>query len=285
MTPAILPFRNGAHCPFLFARQPWRRADAGVDSRLGTPRRGTTTVSNIFTGERWSIQRFVSGFSNNAFLITCFRTGKSVIVDTPADPDELIAAARATHVEAVLITHGHQDHLEGFSTVVAEFGVPVGIGVADRGLLPGPAGKLPFLQEFIDVSTGRSVEVGDITLRTMATPGHTPGSTCFVLGRSPAPGPGTRSGPVTGSSGSSDAITHVFTGDTLFPGGPGRSASPQALKQILNSITAHIFSLPDTAVVLPGHGEFTTIGASRREHAAFAAKPLDPELSGDVTWS
>lgn len=242
-------------------------------------------MSNIFTGTRWSVQRFISGFANNAFLITCVRTGKSVIVDTPADPDELIAAARATRVEAVLITHGHQDHLEGLSAVVGEFGAPIGIGVADREMLSGPADKLPISQEFIDVSTGRSVEVGDITLRAMATPGHTPGSTCFVLGRSPGPGPGTRTGPVTDSSGSSDAITHVFTGDTLFPGGPGRSASPQALGQMLDSITAHIFTLPDTAVVLPGHGEFTTIGASRREHAAFATKPLDPELSGDVTWS
>ena len=243
------------------------------------------TVSNIFSGTRWSIQRFISGFANNAFLVTCVRTGKSVIVDTPADPDELIAAARATSVEAVLITHGHRDHLEGFSTVVGEFGVPVGIGVADRGMLPGTVHKLPNRQDFIDVSTDRSVEVGDISLRAMATPGHTPGSTCFVLGRLPGTKSGSKTGPGTDASGSADAITHVFTGDTLFPGGPGRSASPQALGQILDSITAHIFTLRDEVVVLPGHGEFTTIGASKREYAAFAAKPLDPDLSGDVTWA
>ena len=143
------------------------------------PDRGETPVSIIFTGERWSIQRFVSGFANNAFLITCIRTGKSVIVDTPANPDELIAAARATSVGAVLITHGHQDHLEGFAAVIGEFNVPVGIGADDRGSLPGPVQKLP---ELLDIATGNLIGAGDITLRPVATPGHTPGSTCFVLG-------------------------------------------------------------------------------------------------------
>lgn len=241
-------------------------------------------MSTIFTGERWSIQRFVSGFANNAFLITCARTGKSVIIDTPANPVELIEAARATDVGTVLITHGHQDHLEGFAAVTRNFDVPVGIGVADRGSLPGPVQKLP---ELLDLSTGSSIVVGDVTLRAMATPGHTPGSTCFMLEPEPGPVVGLESGPGPGTEGPrpKDKISHVFTGDTLFPGGPGRSASHEALKQMLNSLETHIFKLPDATVVLPGHGEFTTVGASRREYATFASKPLDANLSGDVTWT
>lgn len=248
------------------------------------PGRYKKSMSTIFSGELWSVQRFVSGFANNAFLITCARTGKSVIVDTPADPDELIAAARLTSVEAVLITHGHHDHLEGLAAVVGEFSVPLGIGMADRGSLPGPGkGQL----ELLDISTGSPVGAGDIALRPVATPGHTPGSTCFMLGRSPGPDAELESGTVSGTRDPrlKTTISHVFTGDTLFPGGPGRSGSPQALKQMLDSIKTHILTLPDSTVVLPGHGEFTTVGVSRREHAAFAARPLDPDLSGDVTWA
>jgi glyoxylase-like metal-dependent hydrolase (beta-lactamase superfamily II) len=219
-------------------------------------------MSNVFSGEKCSIDRFVSGFSNNAFLITCMRTGMSVIIDTPADPTELIEAAEITRVEAVLITHGHRDHVEGFGDVSRNFHVPAGIGADDRESLPTSANVV------IEVSTGNTIVVGDITLRAMATPGHTPGSTCYLL-----------------ESPDNSDITHVFTGDTLFPGGPGKSSSHEALNQIVESLKSHIFTLPDSTVVLPGHGEFTTIGDSKREFAVFESKPTDPSLYGDVTWA
>jgi glyoxylase-like metal-dependent hydrolase (beta-lactamase superfamily II) len=222
-------------------------------------------MSNVFSGKYWSIQNFVSGFSNNAYLITCNRTNNSVVIDTPADPIELIEARKKTNPTFILITHGHQDHVEGFNDVNGDSEPNVGIGQDDKNSLPA---KTNFQ---IDVSTNQQLNSGDISLRSMATPGHTPGSTCYLL--------------ETADSKAAGEPAHIFTGDTLFPGGPGRSSSHEALKQILTSLEMHIFSLPDSTIVLPGHGEFTTIAESKREYDVFKSRPLDPSLSGNVTWA
>lgn len=224
-------------------------------------------MSLVFTGKYWSIQRFVSGFANNAFLITCTRTNNAVIIDTPAEPVELVEAALKTGVKAILITHGHRDHVEGYEFVADSIRPPhgIGIGATDRSSLPSSAPTT------VDVATDQIFSTGDISLRSLATPGHTPGSTCYVL--------------ETPESNAAGEPAHVFTGDTLFPGGPGKSSSHVALKQMLESLESHIFTLPEQVSVLPGHGEFTTIGESKREYSVFAARPLDPGLSGDVTWA
>ena len=222
-------------------------------------------MSNVFTGKYWTIQSFVSGFSNNAYLITCNRTNNSVVVDTPADPVELVEAREKTNPTFILITHGHQDHLEGFADVSGDTEPMVGIGQDDKNSLPMKTN----LQ--IDVSTNQRLNSGDISFRSIETPGHTPGSTCYLL--------------ETTVSKAAGEPAHVFTGDTLFPGGPGRSSSHQALKQILESLETHIFSLRESTIVLPGHGEFTTISNSKIEYESFKSRPLDPNLSGDVTWA
>jgi glyoxylase-like metal-dependent hydrolase (beta-lactamase superfamily II) len=100
-----------------------------------------------------------------------------------------------------------------------------------------------------------------MALRVLHTPGHTPGSICLLSGGA------------------------VLTGDTLFPGGPGYSRTPEALREEIASITRELYVLPDETLVLPGHGTSTTIGASKAEHAVFASKPHDPELCGDVVWT
>ncbi|HLB28995.1 MAG TPA: MBL fold metallo-hydrolase, partial [Dehalococcoidia bacterium] len=92
------------------------------------------------------------------------------------------------------------------------------------------------------------------------TPGHTPGSLCFSYGR------------------------HLIAGDTLFPGGPGHSDSPQDLRQEIDSIVSKLYVLPDNTIVCPGHGPNTTIGRSRAEYAVFASRPHPPDLCGDVLW-
>lgn len=216
-----------------------------------------------YRGELWTIGRWVSGFYNNAYLVTCNSTNKSVIIDTPDKPDEMIAAAAQTDVQAILITHNHWDHLEGFDVVTDHFKAPVGIGENDAHAVADRAGY----RDPIDVSQNNILQVGDITIRCIETPGHTSGSTCYLL---PGDNPG--------------ASPHLFSGDTLFPGGPGRTADPDALNQIIASITSELLKLPTNTVVMPGHGDFTTIENSAEEYAVFAAKPRDPELFGDVSW-
>ncbi len=216
-----------------------------------------------YQGDLWSIGRWVSGFYNNAYLITCATTNKSIIIDTPDKPNEMMAAAEETDVQAILITHNHWDHIEGFDVVTDRFKVPVGIGAADAHEIADRVGyRAP-----IDISQDKILQVGEVSIRCIETPGHTPGSTSFML---PGDNPG--------------AAPHVFTGDTLFPGGPGRTTDPEAFNQIVESITTRLHILPTDTVVMPGHGDFTTIAESAEEYAVFASKPREAGLFGDVTW-
>ena len=120
----------------------------------------------VYEGPRWKIERFVSGFSNNAYLITAGADRSSIIIDTPDRPHELISAARQTTVRVVLITHNHWDHLQGFDDVLNIFRVPVGIGEQDAPEIEGKT-----TGGALDVSDGSVVDVGGITLAAIATPG------------------------------------------------------------------------------------------------------------------
>ncbi len=216
-----------------------------------------------YQGDLWTIGRWVSGFYNNAYLVTCRATNKSLIIDTPDKPNEMIAAATETDVQAILITHNHWDHLEGFDMVTSRFPVPVGIGANDAHAVADRDGY----RDPIDVSQDSILQIGEISIRCIETPGHTPGSTSYLLpGDSPGSNP------------------HVFAGDTLFPGGPGKTQRPADLDQIIDSITSQLHVLPAETVVMPGHGDFTTIAESAEEYAVFASKPRDAGLFGDVAW-
>tara|TARA_Y100000588_G_scaffold382270_1_gene469420 strand:+ start:1001 stop:1420 length:420 start_codon:yes stop_codon:yes gene_type:complete len=119
------------------------------------------------------------------------------------------------------------------------------------------------LEQSRDVQTLQHAEeflVGDATVKVIHTPGHTPGSICLHTGGA------------------------LLTGDTLFPGGPGHSRSPESLQQEIESITSKLYTLTDQTIVLPGHGNTTTIGQSKAEYEIFANREHDEELHGDVLW-
>ena len=174
----------------------------------------------------------VGPVDNNVFIIRCKRTGAAVLLDAANEHDRLLQLCRQLGVRRVLETHGHWDHIQAVPAL-RDAGYDVAVTAADAAMLPSYDSLL---------EDGSAVEVGDLRLRVIATPGHTPGSVCFRLEGSPL----------------------LFSGDTLFPGGPGKTSLPGGdFPTILRSIDERLFPLDPDTIVLPGHGADTTVGAER----------------------
>lgn len=176
----------------------------------------------------------VGPLSTNVYIPRCRRTGASVLIDAADDGPQLVGLCRALGVDKVLETHGHRDHIAAVPAVRAA-GYRVGIAAGDAHNLDG--------HDF-ELVDGEELEVGDLRLRTIATPGHTPGSTSFLLEGNP---------PL------------LFGGDTLFPGGPGatRPQNGGDFPTIIRTLRERLFTLDPDTIVMPGHGADTTIGAER----------------------
>jgi glyoxylase-like metal-dependent hydrolase (beta-lactamase superfamily II) len=179
------------------------------------------------------VEKLVVGpFENNVFVVRSKGTGDAVIIDAANEHELLLEVSRATGVRRVLTTHGHFDHIQAV-TAMRDAGIDVGIATEDASMLPSYDFTIP---------DDDVIEVGDLRLHTIHTPGHTPGSTCFLLEGSPL----------------------LFSGDTLFPGGPGNTKFENAsFDQIIRSIDRRLFTLPGDMLVLPGHGLDTTIDTER----------------------
>jgi glyoxylase-like metal-dependent hydrolase (beta-lactamase superfamily II) len=176
--------------------------------------------------------RDIGPYQNNIFLVSDEATREAYIVDGGPEPEAISAAAAGLNVKAILITHGHRDHHEHVGKLKSLLHVPVAIGIDD-------AAQLSIDPDFLIVDQ-QCFSFGPHTLQAIHTPGHTPGSTCLLYDG------------------------HLFTGDTLFPGGPGNTQNdPVRFERIISSIRERLFVLPDQTVVHPGHGRDTTIGAER----------------------
>ena len=176
----------------------------------------------------------VGAFDNNVFVVRCRDTGDAVLIDAANEHERLLELCRALGVRRVLETHGHWDHIQAVPAM-REAGYEVAVTELDA----------PMLAEVgYDVFLGHDevVEVGRLRLRAIHNPGHTPGSISFHVEGTPL----------------------LFTGDTLFPGGPGATKFPGGdFATIIRSIDDLLFAFPAETVVLPGHGFGTTIGAER----------------------
>lgn len=175
----------------------------------------------------------VGPFENNVFVLRCRHTGEAVLIDAANEHERLLDLARGLNVGRVLETHGHWDHIQAIPEM-RDAGYSVGVTAADASMLPS-------YDEIVEHDT--VIEVGDLRLRTILTPGHTPGSMCFRVEGKPL----------------------LFSGDTLFPGGPGNTKLEGGdFTTIIRSIDDLLFTPLDAdTIVMPGHGLDTTIGAER----------------------
>jgi glyoxylase-like metal-dependent hydrolase (beta-lactamase superfamily II) len=181
----------------------------------------------------------VSDMANNAYLLRSTATGEALLIDAAAEPETLRALIGDADLRTVVTTHGHWDHHRALPDVVAATGAVTVAHPADAADLPVPVQR--------PVEHGDTVTVGDQTLEVVHLRGHTPGSIALVWR-----GPG-------------DAGVHVFTGDSLFPGGVGNTErDPARFTRLLGDVEERIFGvLPDDTWVYPGHGRDTTLGVER----------------------
>jgi glyoxylase-like metal-dependent hydrolase (beta-lactamase superfamily II) len=193
-------------------------------------------------GEGAEVHKVVVGpMDNNVFVLRCTGTGEAVLVDAANEAERILGMAEELNVGRVLTTHGHWDHIQAVPQV-REAGYRVSVSADDAGMLPG-------YDDVLEDDT--TLEVGRLRLRTILTPGHTPGSICFRLEGQPL----------------------LFSGDTLFPGGPGNTdRDPERFATILKSIERRLFPQGDDVQVLPGHGDDTTIGTEKPQFDEWAER-------------
>ncbi|HEX2850351.1 MAG TPA: MBL fold metallo-hydrolase [Acidimicrobiales bacterium] len=179
------------------------------------------------------IHRLVVGpLDNNVFVVRCRATGDAALIDAANEHEKLLELCTTLGVRTILETHGHWDHIQAVPEV-RDAGYEVGVTAADAAMLPS--------YDFV-LEDDAVIEVGRLRLRTIATPGHTPGSMCFLIEGTPV----------------------LLSGDTLFPGGPGATKFPGAsFEKIIESIDRRLFTLPADTIVMPGHGADTSIGTER----------------------
>lgn len=188
----------------------------------------------------WKLRKLSVGeMDNNVYLLTCMETGTQLLVDAAAEPNHLIDLVEEGwgRLNGILTTHRHADHTGALAELAQRTGVPTLAGENDADALPvAPDRRL---------SNGDTIEVGDLHLEVIELRGHTPGAIALAWT-------------------DADGHAHIITGDSLFPGGPGKTGSPEDFAQLMSDLTERIFDrFDDDTWIYPGHGKDTTLGAER----------------------
>lgn len=187
------------------------------------------------------IKLSVGPMDNNAYLITCTNTGKTLLIDAANDADTLLEVirTRAPALTLILTSHQHLDHWQALEAVAAATGAPTAAHELDAGPLPVAPERL--------IADGDTITIGDLSFTAIQLRGHTEGSVALALG-----------GEATGG------VTQIFSGDCLFPGGVGKTWGDGDFERLLGDVSTKLFDVyDDDTVIYPGHGDDTTLGAER----------------------
>ncbi|MFF1307433.1 MBL fold metallo-hydrolase [Streptomyces sp. NPDC058307] len=188
----------------------------------------------------------VGPMDNNAYLLRCRATDEQLLIDAANDADTLLGTIGDDGIASVVTTHQHGDHWQALAAVVAATRARTYAGRADADGIPVPTDVL--------VDDGDVIRVGHVELTARHLVGHTPGSIALVYD-------------------DPHGHPHVFTGDCLFPGGPGRTTRPEEFNSLMGGLETKLFDvLPDETWIYPGHGNDTTIGTERPHLAEWRAR-------------
>jgi len=190
-------------------------------------------------------------FGTNAYVVIDTKSGQSLLIDAPGDAAYLMS--HLTRPGYLLLTHNHFDHTGALAELKDKLEISVAAHTADAARLP--------VKPDIYLAGGETLEIGETRLAVIHTPGHSPGGLSFLVG------------------------DYLFGGDSIFPGGPGYTDSPDSFETLIETITTKILTLPGQVRILPGHGDATTVAEAAAEYAAFAARVHAPGLCGEVTWA
>jgi hydroxyacylglutathione hydrolase len=189
----------------------------------------------------------------NTYAVICQETKISAIIDPGSDKEKILALVEGTRVDKILLTHAHFDHVLALEDVKEATQAPVYLHPKD-----GEAFEVEF---DIALVGGEAIPVGNLVLKAIHTPGHTPGQVCFDLGDG-----------------------RIIVGDTVFVGGPGKTWSANDFATTMQTMREIVFSWPDETQFFPGHGPSGIIGEQRPDFEAFLARGWDAATQGDVTW-
>ncbi|MFJ4279924.1 MBL fold metallo-hydrolase [Streptomyces massasporeus] len=188
----------------------------------------------------------VGPMNNNAYLLRCRATDEQLLIDAANEADTLLGMIGGDGIASVVTTHRHGDHWQALAEVVAATGARTHAGREDAEGIP--------VRTDVPVDDGDTIRVGRVELTARHLVGHTPGSIALVYD-------------------DPHGHPHVFTGDCLFPGGPGRTTRPEEFNSLMGGLETKLFDvLPDETWIYPGHGNDTTIGTERPHLAEWRAR-------------